>query len=195
MAKQVKNNSQSQKGFSEDATHEYDGIKELNNPPPAWIIIIFLVTIGFSLLYLVHYFGYPDNQMDQESEYKRKVAAFEEKVKKNQEDAATTKEISLDEILAAGEDLYIKHGCIACHGQKGEGNAIGPNLTDNYWIHGCAEEDVVSIIRDGNPLKGMTAFGNKMSDKQISSLSQYILVKMVDSNPENPKEAQGEECN
>lgn len=196
MADQVNKSSQSpeQRGFNDDSTHEYDGIKELNNPPPAWIIIIFLVTITFSLIYVVHYFGYPGNHMDQDSIYERQVAAANEKMKKNAENTSAGEKMSMDDILANGEEMFLKNGCVACHGQNGEGNSIGPNLTDSYWINGCSEEAVSTIIREGKPLKGMTPFGNKMSDQQIKNLSKYILVKLAGTNPENAKAPQGEEC-
>lgn len=176
-------------------THEYDGIKELNNPPPAWIIIVFLVTIGFSLIYAVRYFGYPDNKMDQDSEYERRVAAFDEKIKEQKaEETGEMPELTDAEIALAGKKLYAEQGCLACHGMNGEGNNIGPNLTDNFWIHGCSEEDVSKIIREGNPMKGMTAFGNKMTEEQINSVTKYILLTLIASNPDNAKDPEGEVC-
>lgn len=189
--------NQSNSTFDNDEqTHEYDGIKELNNPPPAWIIIIFLVTIGFSLLYAVHYFSYPDNEMDQDSLYAKKTAAFDEEIKKRKSDK-TGKEpvLTEEEIALAGQKLYAEQGCLACHGKNGEGNNIGPNLADHYWIHGCSEEEVSKIIREGNPMKGMTAFGDKMTEEQINSVTKYILLKLTDSNPENAKGPEGEACN
>jgi cytochrome c oxidase cbb3-type subunit 3 len=189
--------NQSNKDFNDhEQTHEYDGIKELNNPPPAWIIIIFLVTIGFSLIYAVHYFSYPDNKMDQDSIYARKTSAFDEEIK--QRKAAESGEqpvLTEEEMALAGKKLYDGQGCLACHGINGEGNNIGPNLADNFWIHGCSEEDVTRIIREGNPLKGMTAFGNKMTEEQMNSVTKYILLTLKESNPENAKGPEGEACN
>ena len=54
--------------------HDYDGIKELNNPSPYWVLLLFLGTIAFSLFYAVHYFGYPNNGRDQISEYNKQMA-------------------------------------------------------------------------------------------------------------------------
>lgn len=184
------------KAFSGDVNeHEYDGIKELNNPSPNWIIAIFFVTIGFSLFYAIHFFGYPNNGRDQDSEYQRKVTAFEvEKAEMQKAAAAETGELSELEIIAAGEKLYLEKGCIACHGMKGEGNAIGPNLTDHFWINGCSDDAIVKIITEGKPEKGMTPYKAMMSAEQIKSVKTFIQKKLVGSNPENPKAAQGEEC-
>lgn len=175
--------------------HEYDGIKELNNPSPNWIIAIFFVTIGFSLFYAIHFYGFPDNGRDQVSEYTRKVAAFEDKkMEMRAAAAAEAGEMDESEIIVAGEKLYMEKGCIACHGMKGEGNAIGPNLTDNFWINGCSEEAIVKIITEGKPEKGMTPYKAMMSEDQIKQMTVFIKKKLVGSTPENAKAAQGEAC-
>lgn len=176
------------------SSHRYDDIEELTNPSPKWIIIVFYVTIGFSLLYAIHYFGYPGNKRDQYSEYERKVAAFEEKKSDMQASVFGAAEMSEAEILAAGGTLYAEKGCLACHGLNGEGNAIGPNLADQFWINGCTSEEVIKIITEGKPEKGMTPYKSMMSEQQIKHLAQYILSSMRGSNPANAKAAQGIEC-
>lgn len=174
--------------------HDFDGITELNNPAPNWIVLVFLVTIGFSLLYAVHYFGYPDNGKDQVSEYNTKVATFEKEKKEKQLAANPAAALSRKESLAAGSKLFSEKGCIACHGTKGEGNNIGPNLTDAYWLHGCTTDNVIHVITEGIPEKGMTPYKTMMTQEQIKILTDYILESMVGSNPENAKQPQGEEC-
>lgn len=180
---------------NEDVTyHEYDGIKELNNPPPYWITLIFLVTIAFAMFYVVHFFGYPDNGKDQKSEYEQKVAAFEQKKALMRLEAGKSVVLSEAEILASGAKLYTDKGCMACHGLNGEGNNIGPNLTDNYWINGCSEENITKMIRDGKPEKGMTPYKNMMTDEQMEYLARYLKQTLVGSEPANPKDPQGEVC-
>ncbi len=180
---------------SHEDSHDYDGIKELNNPAPVWIMAIFLITIGFSMFYAIYYFGYPNNGRDQVSEYERKVAAFaaqKEAMKANNPNALAA--LDPAQIKEQGAKLFLEKGCIACHGMKGEGNAIGPNLTDTHWINGCSESDIIKIIAEGKPEKGMTPYKAMMSEDQIKLTSQYILSVLVGSNPENAKEAQGVEC-
>jgi cytochrome c oxidase cbb3-type subunit 3 len=174
--------------------HDYDGIKELNNPSPYWVLFLFLATVGFSLFYAVHYFGYPDNGKDQTSEYNQQMAA----AGKQQNDLNQTQNggiaLTDKELLAQGSKLYSEKGCIACHGTKGEGNAIGPNLTDSYWIHGCKTADLVKVITEGVPEKGMTPYKSMMTETQIKSLAVYISGSLVGSNPPNGKATQGVEC-
>ena len=183
------------KDFSD--SHNYDGITELNNPAPAWIMIVFFITIAFSVVYAVYYFGVPGRNVDQVSEYERKVAEFEANkasMNANDPEASAMAALSMEEIEEQGGKLFLEKGCIACHGMKGEGNAIGPNLTDNMWLHGCSEEDIVKIITEGKPEKGMTPYKAMMSPEQINTLAQFIKKSLVGSNPENAKVAQGVEC-
>ena len=171
-----------------------DGIKELNNPAPNWILLVLLLTYGFSLFYAIHYFGYPDNGNDQDSEYKAKVAAAEMDRRQKIQNAGGVIVLTKEEILAAGSKLFVQKGCIACHGTKGEGNNIGPNLTDNYWINGCTQENMIAIITEGKPEKGMTPFKTMMNPEQIKNISLYIKDGLVGSNPPNGKAPQGVEC-
>ena len=83
--------------------------------------------------------------------------------------------------------------CFACHGMNGEGNAIGPNLTDNAWISGCDFPSVFNMIKNGNPAKGMTAFRTQLSDAKIQQVASYVL-SLRGTDPANAKEPQGEQC-
>jgi len=83
--------------------------------------------------------------------------------------------------------------CMACHGIQLEGNAIGPNLVDEYWISGCSFEDVFNIIKNGNVSKGMTAFKMQLSDARIQKVASYVL-SLQGTNPPNAKAAQGDKC-
>lgn len=86
--------------------------------------------------------------------------------------------------------LYQKH-CIVCHGANGEGNPIGPNLTDKYWLEGGSPKDIYHIIDVGVPAKGMQAWNTLLTEEQMVGLTAYIL-NMQGTNPPNAKEPQGE---
>ena len=174
--------------------HDYDGIRELNNPSPYWVLLLFLATVAFSLFYVVRYFGYPNNGKDQISEYNQTVA--EAKLASGLIDPGQAGGLVLTdkEMLAQGAKLYTEKGCIACHGTKGEGNAIGPNLTDKFWIHGCNPAEVVLVISEGVLAKGMIPFKTTMNESQINSVATYILGVLIGSNPPNAKAPQGVEC-
>lgn len=175
----------------QDDSHVYDGIKELKNPAPYWVMLLFFVTIAFSGMYAIRYFGYPNNGMDQDSEYKASVEEHKQKMKlaSGQADQMNDKDK-----IAAGEKLYKDKGCVVCHGAYGEGNKIGPNLCDEFWLHGCKPEEVHQIIAEGVPEKGMNPFKSVLSEAQIDQVTAYILGSLIGSNPSGAKEAQGNKC-
>lgn len=187
--------SEDQKNLDENHEHDFDGIKELDNKAPIWIILLFLVTIGFSLIYVVIYFGYPKNGKDQASEYDSSVVQFKKDLEVLQKSSSTQQStMSIAQKIEKGGSLFLSKGCIACHGSLGEGNNIGPNLTDNSWINGCKFEDITKIITEGNPAKGMTAFKTSMAPDEIEMIATFIQQKLKNSNPANAKAPQGIEC-
>lgn len=172
--------------------HNYDGIEELNNPPPRWIMALFYITIGFSILYAAKFF-WLDAGPTQDELYVRKSAAHDVKYGMNTQGDGAMVLLTSAEDLEAGKQIYTQMNCNTCHGELGEGNAIGPNLTDNAWIHGCDIESVFNIVKNGEPSKGMTAFKGQMSDASILQVSSYVL-SLVGSDPPNARDAQGELC-
>ncbi len=172
--------------------HNYDGIEELDNPPPGWIMLLFYVTIGISILYGSYYFWLGSGPT-QEEEYARAVQRAEQQMQTGQEEMEMV--LLTDELsLVQGQKIWNDMNCFTCHGAQGEGNAIGPNLTDGYSIHGCDFEAVFNIIKNGEPLKGMTAFRGQLNDASIQKVASYVLVSLYGSSPENQKVAQGDPC-
>ncbi len=140
MAKDRENNTEdyqyNSKLDSKLLEHDYDGIKELDNPIPAWISALFFITVAFSIVYGAYYFwlGIGENQ---EQEYISSIEKAEEKYKKIKKVTADLGLIKDDVSLSEGAQLYRERNCATCHGEKAEGTAIAPNLTDNAWINGC----------------------------------------------------------
>ncbi len=169
--------------------HDYDGIRELDNPPPPWLMILFYVTVVFSAGYAAYYHFFWDKESGpQETEF---IAEMEEAKTKYKAVAVDVNNITLTDDAAKLDLAKIAFGakCAVCHGANGEGNAIGPNLTDDHWITGNTPKSVFETIKNGTP-NGMTAFSN-ISDEEILDLSSYILKKIQGSNPANGKEPQG----
>ena len=172
--------------------HNYDGIQELDNPPPRWIMAIFYITIAFSIIYAAKYF-WLDVGDNQDVQYIKKSQMHDAKYKLGEAPDAEFTALMGDADLAEGKAVYTAMNCFTCHGVNGEGNAIGPNLTDKHWIHGCDFESVYEIVKNGEPSKGMTAFKAQISDTKIKQVSSYVL-SLIGSNPANAKEAQGDLC-
>jgi cytochrome c oxidase cbb3-type subunit III len=91
--------------------------------------------------------------------------------------------------LATGKDLFLST-CAACHGKFGEGT-VGPNLTDDYWIHSGSVRDIFKTIKYGWPDKGMKSWKEDFSPMQIAQLTSYIRT-LRGTNPPKPKDKQGD---
>ena len=91
--------------------------------------------------------------------------------------------------LAEGKKLF-GASCAPCHGADGQG-VVGPNLTDNYWLHNGSVQDVFKVIKYGVPEKGMKSWKDDFSPVQIANITSYIK-SLHGTNPANPKEPQGE---
>lgn len=172
--------------------HDYDGIKELDNPPPRWIMLLFYITIGFSIIYGAYYFWLKQGD-HQDAEYARKSALHDEKYQIASLSADDLTAFTDETSLVEGKQIYTEMACMACHGMNGEGNAVGPNLTDDHWIHGCDIQSVFNVIKNGVPAKGMTSFKGQISDEKIQKVASYVL-SMKGSSPPNAKAPQGVIC-
>ena len=92
-------------------------------------------------------------------------------------------------LLAAGE-LAFKNICSQCHGKLGEGG-VGPNLTDDYWIHGALISDVVRSVKYGYPAKGMVPWQGTLKEAEIINVASYVLT-LRGTNPPNARAPQGD---
>jgi cytochrome c oxidase cbb3-type subunit 3 len=172
--------------------HEFDGIKELDNPLPPWLKYIFYFTIVVSFAYLTRLVVFKDDSIVQKKEYGKEMAAARAKTETAEKEEATkavAQPMSQEQILAAGKVTFDKI-CYVCHGKFGEG-LVGPNFTDEYWIHGNKPEDLKKVIVDGVIDKGMLSYKSQLSNKQIDQVIAYIL-SLQGTNPPNPKAPQGE---
>lgn len=174
--------------------HDYDGIKELDNNLPPWWKYGFYLTIVIGVIYLINYHVTKSAPLQAE-EYaisvKKAQAEVAEYMKKsaNNVDETTVKLLSDISDLTIGKDLFIG-SCAACHGKLGEGT-VGPNLTDDYWLHGGGLKDVFKSIKYGWPDKGMKAWKEDFSPMQIAQLTSYIKT-LRGTNPPKAKDKQGE---
>jgi cytochrome c oxidase cbb3-type subunit 3 len=93
------------------------------------------------------------------------------------------------ERIEEGREIYMSNGnlCYTCHGANGEG-IVGPNITDDLWIHGCSAKEIASSIIEGYPDRGMIAYGSgaRLSDEQVQSLISYIA-SIQGTEPANAK--------
>jgi cytochrome c oxidase cbb3-type subunit 3 len=174
--------------------HDYDGIQELDNPIPGWFMYLFYSTIVFAVCYLLiyHVFGIGQLQYD---EYKTEMAQAKiaQKIylskQSNRVDENTVKLVHDPAVIASGGVIF-KTTCAPCHGDHAQGN-VGPNLTDDYWLHGGKINEIFKTIKYGVLAKGMPTWEKQLSPKQISDVSNYIK-SLHGSNPAGAKAPQGD---
>jgi len=174
--------------------HPYDDIYELDNPTPPWFMGLFYGTIAFGIVYMLifHVFDTGELQLD---EYKQEVAladvqraAYIKKVAGSINEN-TVALVTDAKSLQAGKALYLQT-CVACHGQQGQGG-VGPNLTDEYWLHGGSIKSVFHVLTEGVPEKGMMSWKKQLNPLQIQQVASFVL-SLQGTKPAGGKEAQGE---
>lgn len=174
--------------------HNYDGIQELDNNLPPWWKYGFYFTILVAIIYLINFHVIKTGKL-QEAEYEDQLTQakydMEEYRKKssNLVDENNAVILTDNESLNSGKTIYMEN-CAACHGQAGEGG-VGPNFTDDYWIHKGGIKDIFKTIKYGFPEKGMKSWQQDLGAKQIHEVSSFIK-SLRGTNPPNAKEKQGE---
>ncbi|HNF72396.1 MAG TPA: c-type cytochrome, partial [Chitinophagaceae bacterium] len=146
----------------------------------------------------VVYWGYYEmgggpNQLDEyQTELSDAEVAKAEYLKKagNLVDENTVKLLDDAAALAGGQKIYATN-CVACHGDKGQGG-VGPNLTDNFWLHGGTIQDVFKTIKYGVPAKGMRSWQSEIKPGDMQAVASYILKEFGGKNVAGGKAPQGE---
>ncbi|HEY3406295.1 MAG TPA: cbb3-type cytochrome c oxidase N-terminal domain-containing protein [Ohtaekwangia sp.] len=180
-----------------DMGHSFDGIRELDNHLPPWWKWLFYATIAWSVVYLVAY-HITDSMPLSEAEYNEEVALAEEQAARIRasQPAAVIDENTLvftpdAAIIEKGKTVFMDNNCGACHKNDGGGNSIGPNLTDDYWIHGGGIKNIFLTIKNGAVEKGMPAWGKAMSPQSVRDVTFFVM-SLHGTNPAGAKSPQGE---
>ncbi len=174
---------------------QYDGIQEYDNNLPKWWLGIFYLSIIFGIVYWVHYYVFQTGNYQKE-EMEKELAlhkAMHSPVESAEKVSVTDEEIRAlvndGSAMADAKNTWTVH-CTACHGSLG-GGGIGPNMTDEYWIHGGKPTDILHTITEGVPEKGMISWKTMLTSKQIQNVAAYVLT-LQGNNPPNAKAPQGE---
>ncbi len=172
--------------------HAYDGIRELDNKIPPWFTYLFYATIIFGIFYMVDYHILSSGDV-QATEYIKEVKFAEMQKVELIKSGALLDENKLTALtdmasLNSGKEIFAKN-CAVCHTEKG-GGLVGPNLTDDYWIHGAGIKNIFTVIKDGVPAKGMISWKAQLNPRQIQEVASFILT-LRGTNPPNPKAPEG----
>ena len=166
--------------------HEYDGIKEYDNPMPRWWLYIFYATIAYSVLYWLNVPGIGIGR-GRIAGYERDVAQARERYGEIGAAVARLGAAEVEAALAdpqrleAGKKTYMTN-CMPCHKADG-GGSIGPNLTDAYWIHGGTIADRLNVVSNGVLDKGMPAWSTVLGPDEVAAVVAYVTTLEGTSPP------------
>ena len=174
--------------------HDYDGIKELDNVLPPWWVYLFYSCIVFAIVYFIRFEIYGD--YTQAEEFEAEMAQADLDIKeylKTAPDMMDKESVTLLTDAASindGKALYTTN-CVACHRADG-GGAIGPNLTDEYWILGGGIKNVFNtLVEGGRSGKGMISWKDQLKPTEMQKVASYVL-SLQGSNPKEPKPTEPE---
>ncbi|MBO6939025.1 MAG: c-type cytochrome [Deltaproteobacteria bacterium] len=165
--------------------HVYDGIEEADNQLPLWWLWTFYLAIAFAVLYWIGYHELKVAPLPMEAYSK----ALQERASGGEvSEELLTALVADPDVVGEGQTLF-NDNCVVCHEARGQGN-IGPNLTDEYWIHGGGPLDIHRTISEGVLDSGMPAWGGTLGADAVQKLAAFVL-SIRDTNVEG-KEPQGE---
>lgn len=157
--------------------HEYDDIQEYDNPMPRWWVLTFWASFYFALCYFLWMHVYMKGTPIDEA-YSAEMRTFREEIAKREMGGQVTEEglekLSKNPAVMADAQQVFAKKCVQCHGQNGEG-LIGPNLTDDYWIHGRASLlDIYGVVNQGVLSKGMPEWGKQLPPVEVAKVAAYV---------------------
>jgi len=171
---------------------DYDGIEELDNNVPPWFNILFYGTVVIAVIYFLNFHVFGTGKLPLQ-EYQEEINLAnmqrEELIRTGAYINENTVVLLTDnESINNGKQLF-ETNCVTCHGEGGQG-IIGPNLTDEYWIHGGGIKNVFTVIKYGVPAKGMITWMNQMNPKLMQQVASYVI-SLQGTNPPGAKAPEG----
>ena len=156
--------------------HEYDGIQEYDNPMPRWWLGMFYGTIAFSLVYVAYFHGGPG--LSAKEEYDQEMTAYAEWEAQQALSAGEVTNETIGKVMAneasvlEGQGIF-QTNCVQCHGPQGAGN-IGPNLTDEYWLHGGNPIEIYTTVSEGVQGKGMQSWKRQLKPDELVKVTAFV---------------------
>lgn len=174
--------------------HEFDGIREFDNPPPGWIMWMLYGSVAFAVGYWLFYHTFGIGSLPDRSYEAEMARAAEVQLAKMSKQELSDKTLLLMAAVPSqvgeGRKLF-EQFCVVCHGAGGEGN-VGPNLTDGYWLHGGAPMRILNTVTNGVPEKGMVAWAGQLGPARVQKVVAYVLTIKDTNRPGKPPQGEPE---
>jgi cytochrome c oxidase cbb3-type subunit 3 len=169
--------------------HDYDGIKEYDNPLPGWWLYGFYACIAWAVAY-VPYYHFMGGTLPEEAYAQDMEEWYKLHPPVQLAGAEEMKSIIADQAkVERGKEVF-QIRCASCHAADG-GGLVGPNLTDEFAIHGGAPHQLVKVVYDGVPAKGMLAWKHQLSLDDIYAVTAFAY-SLQGTTPAKPKAPEGD---
>lgn len=175
--------------------HQYDEIQEYDNPLPGWWSLLLWATIVWAVIYFFNFIPGVGTGQGRIANYERdstaaadKYGAVQQQQQQPIDEAAVLAAVADPAKVAAGKQVFTAT-CAPCHLVDG-GGTIGPNLTDDYWIHGPRPIDIATTVTNGVLEKGMPVWGPVLGPEKIANVAAYVYT-LHGTHPAVPKAPQG----
>ena len=182
--------------YDDKVLHEMDGIKEYDNPMPGWLMAILWGSLIFAVLYIA-FFALSFGEGTMEAEYRGATQKAVTAIDAYFEAHPLVPPSPADLLAGAANPAVLEMGaarftrtCASCHGEHAQG-LIGPNLTDDRWLHGGSVEQIFQTIAKGWPAKGMPPWGRALKPEELAALVSYVR-SIQGSNPPNARAPEGD---
>jgi cytochrome c oxidase cbb3-type subunit III len=170
--------------------HKIRSNKDLTTGPSMFLRLKFSIYASIGLILVTFVFGFA--KMVPLNGSKKGTKAIEVKAEPEKVAIQENLEFNNDkDLIEKGKVVFQNNSCGSCHKNDGGGNAIGPNLTDEYWLHGGETKSIYATIKNGVPDKGMPAWGKTMSNEDVKNVTFYII-NLQGTNPPDAKPPQGD---
>lgn len=173
--------------------HEYDGIREYDNPTPGWWNFIFFASFVFSIWYFLYYHastistsvaqGYEN---DITEDLKKRFSTIGDL---KPDEPTLVKYMANAEWRGVGAAVF-KTNCVSCHGADAAGQ-IGPNLTDEYWKNVKQISDIPQVILSGAGAGAMPAWKTRLHPNEVVLVAAYVA-SLRGKNLPGPRGPEGE---
>jgi cytochrome c oxidase cbb3-type subunit 3 len=174
--------------------HEFDGIQEFDNRLPNWWLWLMWGSMVFALFYWIFFHTLGVGTLPRERFAMEMQVAQEAQLARALEAGIDNEFFVMmsqtEDKVAEGREVFVKH-CVACHLDDGRGS-VGPNMTDNYWVHGCEPMQMLETINIGVAAKGMPAWQNQLGPTRVNAVMAYLLTIRNDNVA--GKAPEGEPC-
>lgn len=176
-------------------SHVFDGIEEFDNKLPNWWLWIMYGSIVFGLCYWIVFHTLQIRSLPREKFAQEMLAAQEVELARVAASGVSNESlVMMSEMpakVAEGREIFVKH-CVACHLDDARG-LVGPNLTDDAWIHGCQPMDMLKTVSDGVAAKGMPSWANQLGPTRMQAVVSYIFT-LRNTNVAGGKAPEGQPC-